>query len=243
MTEQPKADGTGRKGTMPDQFSNELAQRLRKAEEAAAYVERLESLASEAPSLREQVSLLQRLEERERHREDASERARVALEAASQAQENLPAIIANAANMVNQLSETLREVDTFRREATAALSVVDRMDYEDELDQISEAQEGSEGDGFARDPQSSRMIIAARNGSARVRQMIEAMSPGFDVFTGCDLDTVPMRRELTTLIMAQLAAEIEAGRPQQRRPAPPPPPPSMTETPAPVAQESDGAGD
>jgi len=228
---------------MPDQFSNELAQRLRKAEEAAAYVERLESLASEAPSLREQVSLLQRLEERERHREDASERARVALEAASQAQENLPAIIANAANMVNQLSETLREVDTFRREATAALSVVDRMDYEDELDQISEAQEGSEGDGFARDPQSSRMIIAARNGSARVRQMIEAMSPGFDVFTGCDLDTVPMRRELTTLIMAQLAAEIEAGRPQQRRPAPPPPPPSMTETPAPVAQESDGAGD
>ena len=37
---------------MSDQFSDELAQRLRKAEEAAAYVERLESLASEAPALR-----------------------------------------------------------------------------------------------------------------------------------------------------------------------------------------------
>lgn len=227
---------------MPDQLSNELAQRLRKAEEAAAYVERLESLASEAPTLREQVSLLQRLEEREHHREDAQERARVALEAANRAQENLPAIIASAANMVNQLAETLREVDKFRREATAALSVVDRMDYEDDLDQITEPQEEGEGDGLARDPQSARMIIAARHGSARVRQMIEAMSPGFDVFSGCDLDAVPMRRELTTLIMAQLAAEIEASRPQQRRPAPPPPPPSMAESPAPAAQESGANG-
>ena len=60
------------------------------------------------------------------------------------------------------------------------------------------------------------------------------------MFAGCDLDSVPMRRELTTLIMAQLAAEIEAGRPQQRRPAPPPPPPSMAESPAPAAQESGG---
>ena len=227
---------------MPDQFSNELAERLRKAEEAAAYVERLESLASEAPTLREQVSLLQRLEERERHREDALERARVALEAANQAQGNLPAIISSAANMVNQMAETLREVDKFRREATAALSVVDRMDYEDDLDRISEPQEGGEDDGLARDPQSSRMIVAARHGSARVRQMIETMSPGFDVFAGCDLDDVPMRRELTTLIMAQLAAEIEANRPQQRRPAPPPPPPNMAESPAQVAQESGADG-
>ena len=227
---------------MPDQLSNELAQRLRKAEEAAAYVERLESLASEAPTLREQVTLLQRLEERERHREDAVARARVALEAANQAQGNLPAIVASAANLVNQLAETLREVDTFRREATAALSVVDRMDYEDELDRIAEPPEGEDDGGFARDPQSSRMIIASRHGSARVRQMIDAMSPGFDVFAGCDLDRVPMRRELTTMIMAQLTAEIEAGRPQQRRPAPPPPPPSMAEPPAPVTQESAADG-
>lgn len=227
---------------MPDQLSNELSERLRKAEEAAAYVERLESLASEAPTLREQVNILQRMEERERHREDAVARARVALESASQAQGNLPAIVASAANMVNQLAETLREVDTFRREATAALSVVDRMDYEDELDQVLEPQEGGEDGGLARDPQSTRMIIAARHGSARVRQMIEAMSPGFDVFAECNLDAVPMRRELTTLIMAQLAAEIEAGRPQQRRPAPQPQPPSMVESPAPVAQESGADG-
>ena len=232
---------------MPEQFSNELTQRLRKAEEAAAYVERLESLASEAPALREQVSILQRMEERERHREDALGRARFALEAANQAQQNLPEIVAGAANLVNQLAETLREVDTLRREATAALSVVDRMDYEDELDQIAEPQEGETDGGFARDPQSSRMVIASRHGSTRVRQMIDAMCPGFEVFAGCNLDGVPMRRELTTMIMAQLAAEVEAGRPQQRRPAPPPPPTLMSEpTAAPattVGQESGAASD
>ena len=230
---------------MPEQFSNELTQRLRKAEEAAAYVERLESLASEAPALREQVSILQRMEERERHREDGLERARFALEAANRAQQNLPEIVAGAANLVNQLAETLREVDTLRREATAALSVVDRMDYEDELDQIPEAQEGEQDGGFARDPQSSRMIIASRHGSTRVRQMIEAMCPGFEVFAGCDLDAVPMRRELTTMIMAQLAAEVEASRPQQRRPAPPPPPQMSEATGAPatpVVQESGAEG-
>lgn len=223
---------------MPDELSNELTQRLRKAEEAAAYVERLETLASEAPALRQQVSILQRMEEREQHRNDAIERARYALEAANQAQENLPEIIASAANLVTRLAETLREVDTFRREATAALSVVDRMDYEDELDQITEPQEQEEQEGLARDPQSTRMIIAARHGSTRVRQMIEQLSPGFEVFAGCHLDAVPMRRELTTIVMARLAAEAESSRPQPRRAAPPPPPPQMSDAPAPVGQES-----
>ena len=223
---------------MPDELSNELAQRLRKAEEAAAYVERLESLASEAPALREQVTLMQRVEERKQHRLDAMERAKYALDAANQAQENLPEIIASASNLVNRLASTLREVDTFRREATAALSVVDRMDYEDELEEISDAQEQDESDGLSRDPQSIRMIIASRHGSTRVRQMIDQMSPGFDVFAGCGLDAAPMRRELTSMIMAQLAAEAEANRPPQRRAAPPPPPPQMSEPSTPVARES-----
>ncbi len=227
---------------MPDELSNELAQRLRKAEEAAAYVEQLESLASQAPALREQVSLLQRLEEREQHRQDAIERARVALEAANQAQENLADIVASAANLVNQLARTLREVDTFRREATASLSVVDRMDYEDELDHALNEQHDSDEDAVQRDAQSIRMVIAARHGSARVRQMIEELSPGFEVFAGCNLDAVPMRRELTNLIMAQLAAEAEANRPQQRRPAPPPPPPQMSEPAIPQEQEASANG-
>ncbi len=214
----------GEESEMPDELSNELAQRLRKAEEAAAYVEQLESLASQAPALREQVSLLQRLEERENHRQDAIERARVALAAAKQAQENLPDIIASASNLVNQLARTLREVDTFRREATASLSVVDRMDYEDELDHALNEQHGGDDNAVQRDAQSIRMVIASRHGSTRVRQMIEEMSPGFEVFSGCGLDTAPMRRELANLIMAQLAAEAEANRSQQRVSAPPPPP-------------------
>ena len=118
---------------MPDERSQELAQRLRKAEEAANYMERLETLASEAPSLREQFTLLQRREERDRHRQDALERARQAVAAADAAQRNLPDLIATAADLVNQFARALREVDTFLREANTSLSVVDRMDYEDDL--------------------------------------------------------------------------------------------------------------
>ena len=211
---------------MPDERSQELAQRLRKAEEAANYMERLETLASEAPSLREQFTLLQRREEREQHRKDARERARQAVLAAGEIQQNLPELIATAADLVNQFARALRDVDTFLREANTSLSVVDRMDYEDDLDQALEHEE-DEDVAIPRDAQSIRMLVASRHGSTRVRQMMDAISPGFDPFAGCDLDAVPMRRELANLILAKLAAEAEAGRPQQRRAAPPPPPPAQ----------------
>ena len=216
---------------MADGSTSDLAQRLRKAEEAAVYMERLESLASQAPALREQVTLLQRMEERKRYRNEAFERAKVALEAAEQAQQNLPSLVADAANLVDQLARILREVDTYRREAMTSLGVVDRMDYEDELDQAleHEQQNADEDSPIQRDAQSIRMIVASHHGSARVRQLIEEITPGFDVFAGCDLDRMPMRRELTNLIMAQLAAEAESNRQQQRRPAPPPPRPPVPE--------------
>ena len=222
---------------MADGSTSDLTQRLRKAEEAAVYMERLESLASQAPALREQVSLLQRMEERKKYRNEAAERAHVALEAAAQAQQNLPSLVADAANLVDQLARTLREVDTYRREAMTSLGVVDRMDYEDELDQALEyeQQTADEDSPIQRDAQSIRMIVASHHGSARVRQLIEEMTPGFDVFANCDLDRSPMRRELTNLIMAQLAAEAESSRQQQRRIPPPPPRPP---TPEPAAAEA-----
>ena len=229
---------------MPDERAHELALRLRKAEEAASYMERLETLASEAPTLREQVSLLQRMEERENHRREAIENARYALNAAAEAQGELPDLIANAANLVSQLARALREVDTFRREATTALSVVDRMDYEDELDRAMEEQEEEDPDApIQRDAQSIRMLVASRHGSARVRRMIDELSPGFEVFAGCNLDADPMRGELTTLIMAKLAAEAEASRGPAAVRRPTPPPPQMTEPAVPIAQENaDPAG-
>ena len=208
---------------MADERAQELAQRLRKAEEAANYMERLETLASEAPSLREQFTLLQRKEERERYRRDSMERAREAALAASEAQRNLPELISASADLVNQLARALREVDTFLREANTSLSVVDRMDYEDELDEALEYENDGEAP-IQRDAASIRMLVASRHGSTRVRQMMDAIAPGFQLFSGCDLDAVPMRRELTSLIMAKLAAEAETNRPPQRRPAPPPRP-------------------
>ena len=218
---------------MPDESSQDLAQRLRKAEEAANYMERLGNLASEAPSLREQYTVLQRREERDRHRQASLERARQAVMAADEAQQNLPDLIASAADMVNQFARALWEVDTFLREANTCLSVVDRMDYEDDLDEALEHEhEANQGSLIQRDAQSIRMVVASRHGSTRVRQMMEAMVPGFDPFAGCDLEAVPMRRELANFIMAKLAAEAEANRPAQRRAAPPPPPHS----PDPVAQ-------
>ena len=223
---------------MPEGRAQELTQRLREAEQAVNAMEKLESLAAQAPNLREQVTILQRMEERERHRRDALGRAREALTAANEAQANLPDIVANAANLFNQLARALREVDTYRREATTALSVVDRMDYEDDLDNIVEQDEDSP---LARDVQSIRMIIASRHGSTRVRQMIQEMSPGFEVFAGCDLDADPTRRELTNLIMAQLAAEAEASRPSSSatRRGPLPPLPRVSEPAGePAMQES-----
>ena len=223
---------------MPDERAHELAQRLRKAEEAASYMERLETLASEAPTLREQVSLLQRIEERENHRKEAIENARFALDLAAEAQRQLPDLVAGAADLVNQMARMLREVDTYRREATAALSVVDRMDYEDELDRaMEENEQETEDAAIPRDAQSIRMLVASRHGSTRVRRMIDELSPGFEVFAGCDINRDPMRGELTTLIMAKLAAEAEANRPQATRRPPPPPPPQMSD-PEPVAQEN-----
>ena len=223
---------------MPDERSQELAQRLRKAEEAANYMERLETLASEAPSLREQFTLLQRQEERDRHRKDALERARQAVIAADEAQRNLPDLIASAADLVNQFARALREVDTFLREANTSLGVVDRMDYEDDLDEALEHEQDEDAP-IQRDAQSIRMLVASRHGSTRVRQMMDAISPGFDPFAGCDLDAVPMRRELANIILAKLAAEAEANRPQQRRPAPPTPPAAqMADQIAPTPQDA-----
>ena len=221
---------------MPDERSQELAQRLRKAEEAVNYMERLETLALEAPSLREQFTLLQRREERNRHRQDALERARQAVTAAGDAQRNLPDLIATAADLVNQFARALREVDTFLREANTSLSVVDRMDYEDDLDDALEREE-DENAPIRRDDQSIRMLVASRHGSTRVRQMMDAISPGFDPFAGCDLDAAPMRRELANLILAKLAAEAEASRPQQRRAAPPPHPAQIADQVAPTPQD------
>ena len=221
---------------MPDERSQDLAQRLRKAEEAANYMERLETLALEAPSLREQFTLLQRREERDRHRKESLERAREAVLAAGEIQHNLPELIATAADLVNQFARALREVDTFLREANTSLSVVDRMDYEDELDDALE-QEEDQDTPVQRDAQSIRMLVGSRHGSTRVRQMMDAILPGFDPFAGCDLDAVPMRRELTNLILAKLAAEAEASRPQQRRAAPPPPPAQIADQVAPTPQD------
>lgn len=206
---------------MPDEHSQELAQRLRKAEEAANYMERLETLALEAPSLREKFTLLQRREERDRYRQDALEHARQAVTAADDAQRNLPDLIATAADLVNQFARALREVDTFLREANTSLSVVDRMDYEDDLDEALEREKDGDAP-IQRDAQSIRMLIASRHGTTRVRQMMDAISPGFDPFAGCNLDAAPMRRELVNLILAKLAAEAETGRPQRRRATPPP---------------------
>ena len=227
---------------MADELSNELAKKLRKAEEAANYMEQLESLASQAPSLREQVSLLQRMQEREDLRADSMGRAQIALSAASEAQQNLPSLIADAARLVDQLARTLREVDTFRREATVALSVVDRMDYEDEIDQALEQADDADSP-LQRDAQSIRMIVGSRHGSTRVRQLMEQLTPGFEVFAGCRLDDTPMRRELTNLIMAQLAAEAEANRAQQQRRMPPPPPPAPAFQAPPAATVAESAGE
>ena len=64
---------------MVNGYTSKLEEKLRRAEEAENEVNRLETLASEAPQLRAEVAKAQRNAERDRNRKAARELVEVAL--------------------------------------------------------------------------------------------------------------------------------------------------------------------
>jgi chromosome segregation ATPase len=194
---------------MVNGFTSSLEEKLRRAEEAENEVHRLETLASEAPSLRTEVARVQRQAERERNRQNAMERARLEIAAAAEKQAEVPAGLETVAKMVYSLYSFLKEIDSHRKDAYQCLAVVDRMDYEEALE--NGAQEQKE---MGRDPQSIEYLVASRHGQARVKQLLHELDPDFSYLKGCDVDE-PLRRDVANFVLAHVVSPEM--RPAQER--------------------------
>ncbi len=183
---------------MVDINATSLEEQLRRAEEAAQEVNRLESLASQAPQLREKIAKIQRQEERERNRSNALELAQQEIAAASEKQLGVPANLDTVAKLVYSLYTVLKEIDGHRKQAYQAMSVVDQMDSEQELEELGEQQKE-----LGRDPQSVEYLVASRHGQTRIKQLVDQLEPEFNYLRGCDLDE-PLRRDVSNFILAQV---------------------------------------
>ena len=84
-------------------FNPHLQEKLRQAEDAENEVQRLESLASEAPNLRAQVAKAQREELRERSRSNAMQEARQAIQVATEKQAQVPGMLETVSKLVYSL--------------------------------------------------------------------------------------------------------------------------------------------
>ncbi len=186
-----------------------LEEQLRIAEEAASEVERLESLASQAPLLRAEVARVHRQRERDTNRKQAMELARQEISYAREKQQEIPDLLESVSKMVYSLYSALKDVNTHRLEATQAVSLVDRMDYEEDLEVSGEEQEE-----MGRDPKSIEFVVASRHGQGRIKQMVDQLDPEFSFLRGCDLEE-PLRRDVANFVLAHISASERAPAPEK----------------------------
>ena len=200
---------------MVNTYTSGLEEKLRQAEEAADEVNRLASLASQAPLLRAEVAKVQRQEERDANRKNAIERAKRAVAAAAKKQDEVPATLETVSKMVYSLYTTLKEIDNHRKEAAEAIAIVDRMDYEEEVESGGEEQQE-----MGRDPKSIEFLVASRHGQTRIKQLLDQMDPDFSYLRGCEVDE-PLRRDVANFILAQIISPAKAARDNSDGPASP----------------------
>lgn len=191
---------------MANTYTSGLEEKLRQAEDAADEVSRLTSLASQAPQLRAEVAKVQRQEERDANRKNAIEQAKRAVAAASKKQDEVPATLETVSKMVYSLYTTLKDIDNHRKEAGQALAIVDRMDYEEEVESGGEEQQE-----MGRDPKSIEFLVASRHGQTRIKQLLEQMDPDFSYLRGCEIDE-PLRRDVANFILAHVISPAKAAR-------------------------------
>ena len=215
---------------MVNGYTSSLEEKLRKAEEAENEVLRLESLASEAPQLRAEVAKAQRQDERDRNRRNAMERARAEVATASQKQGEVPATLETVAKMVFSLYSLLKEIDSHRKEANQAMAIVDRMDYEEELESGAEEQKE-----MGRDPKSIEFLVASRHGQTKIQQLLDQIDPDFNYLKGCDLEE-PLRRDVANFILAHVVSPERAAQEKIHIPAPPAAAPAPLTPAAPPAE-------
>ncbi|MDA0264615.1 MAG: hypothetical protein O3A93_10765 [Chloroflexi bacterium] len=180
---------------MVNGIDESFQERLRQAESAERELQRLQPLAAEAPQLRLQKAKAQREEARSRAKEDALSKAKVASQAAADKQKRVPDLLAQAARAVIELYTVIKDVDNSRRKAMEALAIADRVDYDIELEDGEEHERSLD-----RDTRGLAYALAARHGDTKVKQMLEALDPGFTMLRGCNLDD-PLYRDVANFVV------------------------------------------
>ena len=181
-------------------MDSHIEEQLRRAEDAESEVNRLGSLAAEAPRLRIELARSQRRQERNGNSQTATEQARREIVAAKERQAEVPLTLETVSKLVYSLYSLLKDVDAHRREALRLMGIVDRMDYEEELEAGAEEQKEMD-----RDPKGIEYLIASRHGQPRIKQMVDELDPDFSFLRNCDLDE-PLRRDVANFIMAHVVS-------------------------------------
>ena len=183
-----------------------IEEQLRRAEEAESEVNRLGSLAAEAPRLRIELARSQRRNERNGNSQSAREQARREIAAAKERQADVPLTLETVSKLVYSLYSLLKDVDAHRKEALRLMGIVDRMDYEEALEAGEDEQKE-----MGRDPKGIEYLIASRHGQPRIKQMVDDLDPDFNFLRNCDLDE-PLRRDVANFIMAHVVSPERANQ-------------------------------
>jgi hypothetical protein len=193
---------------MPIEFDESMQQRLKQAEMAERELARLQPLAEEAEDLRVKRERAAKFEDSLRRREQSLAEAKQMIESASVRQIEIPALLDNASQAVAALFAAMKDVNTRRRRAFEALAIVDRVDYDVELEEVGEEQRQ-----YDRDPRGLAYALAARHGDARVKQMLEEMDPGFDPLRNCNMSD-GLHRDVSNFVMEHVnSRETSGGKP------------------------------
>jgi len=176
-------------------FDSSLDSRLREAEEAEKELVRLQPVAEEAPKLRLEKAKVQKRQEREHAKNSAMIIVERSMHAATEKQTRVPDLLESAGRAVQTLYTVMKELDGYRREASESMAIVDRVDYEIEVE------EGEEHEiSLDRDPRGLAYALAARHGDVRVKELLEEMEPGFTFLRGCDLSE-PLYRDVAKFVL------------------------------------------
>ena len=190
---------------MLDRYESSLEERLKKAEVAEVEIQRLQTMAGEAPKLRQEKMRRDQTAERHRIREEAMETARIEVKTAVEKQTQVPALLAQAVIVSNELHDLLKDVDSHRKEAAKALTTADRVDYQIELQEVQDQEAALD-----RDTKGLDWAVASRHGEARVKKLLDELGPGFHYLRGCLMEG-PLTQEIVNLILDRAIPQNGAG--------------------------------
>jgi uncharacterized phage infection (PIP) family protein YhgE len=180
---------------MPTVYNDTLEERLRAAEEAESQMSKLQPLASEAPNLRTEKAKKDRTSERERLRLSHMDQAKQSVTTANDKQARVAELLGSAARAINELYTNLRQIENLHKDANQMLAVVDRIEYEQELEKNED-----QDDANARDSRGVAYVLAGKHGESRVKQLMDALQPQVNLLEGCNLDE-PLYRDVAHFVM------------------------------------------